>query len=811
MRLWPGGLVEDVRHGVRNLTRHPGFSLVVVATLAIGIGINAAVFTLASAFLFRGFPDVEDNERIVYISSRGTACCVSYPDFEDIRDQARSFEGIEVVHGFPLRFDDDRGFPEVFDVTEVSAGTFRLIGQAPLIGRDFTPADAAVGAAPVAILSHGLWERRYARDPAVIGRTIGLDGVPTTVIGVMPRGVSFPQKQELWLPIIPTEEVRRRERRDLWFAFGRLHEGVTIDQARVEVATIGERLASMYPETNRPRDLLGVSTFNEFFVESGENALYGSMWGAVAFVLLIACANLANLMLARAIGRSREVSIRIALGASRLRIIRQLLSESVLLSVIAGLIGWWLAQWCVRLYAFAAHGPGWSPWRVLDYTMDDRVLAYVIAVSVATGLLFGLAPAKQLSKVDVNAALKDGARAATSGASTKRLSSTLVIAQVALAVVLLIGAGVMIRSLLNVSTANTGIESKNALTAFLSLPESRYASNDSRISFYERLGTRLEAHPGIESVAFVDYLPTWGAARAQLELADRPVAEESGREQTSSIVVTPGYFDTLGGRVLAGRPFFTSDREASLPVAIVNQRFAAEHWPGEDALGKRLRLFAQTESAWLTVIGVVSNIVQADATRQSFDPIVYLPLRQSASAAMWIVARTRVPPEGLGTDLRREVQALDPDLPIRFGPFALSDRLADVYGDRALYVALFLIFSTVALMLASIGLYAIVAHTVNRHTQEIGIRLAIGATASDIRELILKIGLLPTVIGLGLGLVMSLSVTRVLQAELVGVSPADPLTYLVACGVLGFAALLGCFLPARRAMRIDPVIALRHD
>lgn len=705
------GLAGDVRHALRLIIRSPGFSSIAIATLAIGIGINAAVFTLTSAFLFRGFPLVAKNDRIAYIGSEDSFCCVSYPDFEDWRDQAESFEGLQVVHGFPATLSDARGFPEIRDVTEVSAGTFELVGQAPLVGRDFAPSDASPGAAAVAILSHGFWESRYASDPAIIGQTLRLDGSPTTVIGVMPQGFSFPQKQALWVPLVPTAEVMRRDRRDLWFAFGRLREGVTFATARAEIATIGRRLADEYPLTNREA-VPEVLTFNEFFVGADESTLYASMWGAVAFVLLIACANLANLMLARAIGRSREISVRIALGAGRRRIVRQLLTESVLLSILGGLVGWWLARWVVQAYMIAARGPGWSPWRVLDYTMDYRIVIYLTVVSVGTGLLFGLAPAGKFSKLDVNAALKDSGRSATSGGRAKHLSDLLVVGQVTLAVVLLAGAGVLLRSFLNVSTTSPGVEVDNVLTAYLHLPEAEYPPGPTRSAFYDELAVSTQALPGVESVAFADILPTLGSVRLRFELEGSAPVEETSLPRVAAIVVAPKYFQTLGASLLSGRAFDATDRAAGIPTVIVNERFAARHWPGEDALGKRLRLYDQADLSWFNVVGVVSNIVQNDTTRQSFDPVVYLPHAQRPRADMWVVARTRLPPERLRADFRRVLEALDPDVPIRFGPYSFAERLAQVYWNKALHALLFLVFAAIALSLATVGLYAIVAHAV---------------------------------------------------------------------------------------------------
>jgi predicted permease len=803
------GISDDLRYAARALRRSPGFAITAIATLAVGIGVNATVFTLSNAVLFSGFPSVDDNDRIVYIASDRSACCLSYPDFVDWREQAVSFEGMAVVHGVPVSLSDTSGYPESRDATEVSAETFRLIGARPILGRDFAAADEAPGAAPVAILSYGFWERRYGGDPAIVGGVIRVNSTPTTVIGVMPERFAFPQRQDLWLPLVQTPNVRSRDWRDLWFAFGRLAEGVTLESARAEIAVIGERLEREYPATNRDYRP-AVRTFNEFFINANENLVYMTMWGAVAFVLLIACANLANLMLARAMSRTREISVRVALGARPSRIVRQLVTESLMLAAVGGALGWWIAKGAVHVYSLAERGPGLVSWRVLDYTMDYEVLAYLAAITIATGVLFGLAPAGRLAKLDVNSSLKEGDRGA--GVAGTRLSSMLVTAEVALAVVLLTGAGLLIRSYLSVSTTDPGVTMENALTGYVQLPPSRYPGAHEQTAFFELLEQRLEAVPGVESVAFASALPTWGARPVPYELADQaPVEAERGLE-AAALVVGPDYFRTLEAPVLAGREFQDIDDATGLPVAIVNERFASGRWPGEDALDKRLRLFdgaGETPGAWLTVVGVVSNIAQSDATRQALEPIVYLPHRQTPRAGLWVLARTRVQPASLANDFRREVQGLDADLPVMLGPYALEDRMAEVYGDSELYVVLFLIFAGIALLLAAVGIYAIVSYAVSRQTREIGIRVAIGANDRDILAVVFAKGMVPLGIGLAIGIVVSLGVTRVLESMLVQVSPADPLAFAVAAGVLVLAAMFGCWMPARQATSIDPMAALR--
>ena len=800
---------RDVSYAVRALRKNPGFTAVAVMTLALGIGVNATVFTVTKAALFAGFPMVENNDRVLYLSS-GRGCCLSYPDFEDWRAQAKSFTGMAIVYGALRIVTDKSGFAESYYATEVSADTFRVIGQSPFMGRDFNRSDDTPGAPPVAILAYDFWQRRFGKDPSVVGRTIRMNGAPATVIGVMPQGFPFPQKQDLWVPLIPTPEVRKREARDKWFAFGRLAPGATIAGARAEMEIIGRRLGAAYPLTNQGRNLLPfVQTFNEFFFFGNENEVYWSMWGAVGFVLLIACANLANLMLARALGRSREISLRIALGAGRWRIVRQLLIESLLLSGLGAVAGWWIAKWGVHAYEAADRGPGMSSWRILDYSMDYKVLAYIVAISGGTALLFGLTPALRISRLDVNSMLKDGGRSATGGGSGKRLSALLVVGEIALAVVLLAGAGVTIRSFLNIYNADIGVRKADLLTMSVNLPQSRYPTAESRMAFYDHVKANLEAIPEVESVAFANRVPVGGSSSFPYELAGAAESDEKHRPVVSALTVSPGYFRTMGTAMLSGREFNDFDGTTGVPAAIVNERFATRYWPGENPLGKRLRLFdGQKAGAWLTVVGVAPNIAQNGALRR--DSLAYVAYRQNPTGNMEAMARSRVPPGKLVTAFRRALQRIDSDLPV-LGPRTLDERLQVNYWSNGLYGVLFLILASVALLLASVGLYAVVAHSVTGRTQEMGIRMAIGATSRDVRRLVVTEGMRPVGIGLVLGLAASLAVNRALKSLLVQVSPGDPTALAVASGILILAALLGCLIPARRAMRVDPVIALRHD
>jgi predicted permease len=813
---------RDLGYAFRGMRRNPGFTAIAVLMLALGIGVNATVFTVTNAVLFKGFPLVEGNDRIVYMTT-GRGCCVSYPDFEDWRSQAKSFEGMALVHGIAVTFSDRNGTPERYDATEVTADTFKLVHQRPVLGRDFAPSDEIPGATPVAILDYGFWERRFGKDAAIIGRTVRINGALTTVIGVMPQGFTFPQKQELWVPLVETADVRKRANRNTWFVFGRMAGGVTIESARAEMEAIGRRLGDEYPLTNQGRNLIPhVLNFREFFIGSNAIVIYEAMWGAVGFVLLIAWANLANLTLARAVGRSREIALRIALGAGRWRIVRQLLIESVVLSGLGGFLGWWIAKLGVSLVApngssISDATPGTWFDNVLSYSMDHRVFAYLAAISIATGLLSGLAPALRLSKLNVNAVLKDGGRGTAGSGREKHLSALLVIGEMALAVVLLAGAGVMIRSFLNFYGANLGFKPDNLLIALISLPDSRYSRAEAQTAFYDRLEMRVASMPGVESTAIANQIPSWNTAILPYEVERAFPAsgeeDEQRRPTLAALVVSAGYFQTLGTTMISGREFNDFDTASGVQTVIINQRLASRYWPRLNPLGKRLRLFnGKTPEAWLTVVGVAPNIAQNGAPWQEQDLMVYLPWRQRpAEGEMWVMARTRVPPASLANAFRREVRALDPQLPVSLGPIPLAERPAPSYRYRSFTAVLFLMFATIALGLASVGLYAVVAHSVSRRTQEIGTRMAVGATARDIQQFVLRQGMIPVGIGLAIGLAASLAVNGVLKAQLVEVSPQDPLTLAVTSAVLILAAALGCLIPATRASRVDPLVALRHE
>jgi len=803
------GLSDDVRFGLRAMAKNPGFTAVAVIALALGIGANATVFAIANGALLKPMPFVSD--RIYYLSTRNvnrpdSRSGVSWPDFRDWRAQVKSF-GVFGAYDFNVvNLSDKTGLPARYNISSISSNTFSILGVKPVIGRDFTAEDEKPGAVPVVILGYGIWENRYGKNAGILGQSVRINDVPTTVIGVMQNSLKFPVDSEGWTPLVPDAHAEERQNRS-FAVYGEIAPGGTQKSATTEMESISRNLQKAYPETNNGI-LAVVHSFHEEFVGSNLTLLFAALMGAVIFVLLIACANVANLLLGRAVERSREISIRIAIGAGRWRVIRQLLIESVILSTIGGVLGWLVSIWGIRLFhaAVVNQAPSW-----ISFSMDYRGFAYLAAISLGTGLLFGLAPAMRLSKLDVNTSLKEGGRGSSSGGRGKYLSGILVITEMALAVVLLAGAGLMIRSFMKIYTTQTGVNHKNMLVMRLFLPPAKYPKPEEQLSFHQRLKARLDALPGVEAATIATTMPTGGSMRFAYELEHAQPVDEKNRPRLRAVVIGLDYFRAMDVQMLRGRTFTDGDGVAGPPVTIVNQRFAEKFWPGDDPIGKRVRTFTgKTSDPWLTVVGVAPNILQNDITVTEFDPLIYLPFRQKPFSDVALMARTRVPPATLATAFRREVQAIDEDMPI-YNLRTFEERLAQNYWPQQVFGSLFTIFAAIALALASVGLYAVIAHSVNQRTEEIGVRMALGASAENILGMIFAQGMRQLGIGLLVGIAAALGLTRVLASFLANVSTTDPATFAMVALVLILAAICGCLIPARRAMRVDPVVALRHE
>jgi predicted permease len=804
---WIENCWQDVRYGVRTLVRNRLVSVVAILALALGIGANTTVFTVVSSALSFDL-GVDRVDRIVLVSvndasRRGNIASV-LPGFEEFQSEIKSITNLAAYRFASVNVSDQSGTPERYYRVEMTAGGFAAIGRKPALGRTIAAYDQRPDATPVVLLSYRVWQDRYGLDPAIIGKTIRVDEVPRVVIGVMPAGMQFPENTDLWTPLDPIKLLATRNIGFL-LVFGRLADGVQISQARAELDTIVRRLASRYPDRFKGA-VADVRPMLEIYGVYDSRPLFLAMLFAVTFVLLIACADVANLLLSRAAARSREISIRIAIGAGRSRIIRQLLIESVLLSIMSGVLGWIVAIGGLRWFDGLATRTGKPPWA--DFSMHPRVFLYLAAISIGSGILFGLAPALQLAKVDVNNTVKDGGYAATGGSRGHRISALLVVFEMALCVVLLTGAGLMIRSWMNLYSAPIGVNPAGVLTMHINLPEAKYVKGAEEIAFHARLQNRLESLPGVESESFASHLPGAGWAEFSGAWDGAPPATSEDSPRFAGLVVGSGYFRVMQVQPVRGRLFAGAGDASSL---VVNESFAARYWPGQDPLGKHLRLDAvPSPQHWFTVIGVVPDIHQNFQRPLQSDPLIYVSYAAAPRPVMFIVARTRIPPATLERAFRREVQGLDRDLPV-YEVLTLQEHIARRQLNVSAPGVLFSVFGGVALVLAFAGLYGVVAHSISRRTQEIGIRMAMGATMRDVLTLVFTQGLRQVAIGLAIGLPAAFALTRVLRRMLVGVSPGDPATTLGVAFVLAIAGVLGCAIPARRATRVDPVVALRCE
>ncbi|MDP8981616.1 MAG: ABC transporter permease [Acidobacteriota bacterium] len=799
---------QDLRFGIRTLAKNPGFTAVAITALALGIGANATVFSLANGILFKNLP-FADSDRVLYVTSfnpkdpRGSDG-ISRLDYDDIRAQLKSFNGLGATWRERVNLSDDANVPDSYASAHITANSFAVLGQQAVIGRLFVADDEKPGANPVAILGFSLWEKRYGKDPSVIGRKIRISSVPATVIGVAMPGFAMPADAELWTPYIPDLPKERRQSRNL-MVFGKLAPGIGQQAAQSELSVVAQRLATQYPDTNKDIRFL-VQNFNEASLPGPVRGVFLVLLGAVGFVLLIACANVANLLLSRAVGRAREISIRAALGAGRWRVVRQLLTESLLLSVAGGLIGWAIAAWGIRAFDAAVIPTGKPAW--INFAMDYRAFGYLAAITLTTAILFGLAPALRLSRMDVNAALKEGGRPG-GGIRGKYLSGVLVVVEMTLAVVLLTGAGLMIRSFLLAYSRPAGVNTANVLTMRLELPTAKYGKPADQIEFQRRLIERLRALPGVETVAVASTVLGNGNIDFPYELEGQNV-DPDHRKSTNFLLAGDGYFETLQLAALRGRVLNSSDHAPGPNVAVINEAMARQLWPNQDPTGKRFRMHKNTgPGEWMTVVGIVPNVLQNNQKTEP-DPTAIVPFRQEPRPWMAVLARTRVSAGSLGNAFHREVQAIDQDLPVR-DVITLDDQLALSRWPLRVFGSMFAIFAGIALLLATVGLYAVVAYGVNQQTREIGVRVALGASTASILRMVFSSGMRQAAIGLILGLAAAFGVTRVLSAILVGVSPTDPFTYGVVALVLVGSATLGCMIPARRAMRVDPAVALRHE
>ncbi len=818
------GLWQDLQFAVRLLIKDKWFTLVAAAALALGIGVNATVFTFVNAVLIRGLP-FDDPDRILALNShdpvRDRNMGVSYLDFKDWRGATRTFTALAAYTGSTMNVSDEGRVPERFSGALVSSNAFTLIGQKPIIGRDFLSDDDQPGAPAVVLLGSGMWKNRYGSDPGLVGRTIRINDTPSVVIGVMPEGFKFPQNADLWQPLATIRDLEKQQRNARGFeVFGRLTSEASLPQAQAEMLAIGQRLAADYPDTNKninPR----VQTFNQRVNGGPIRAIFLSLMGAVAFVLLIACANVANLLLARSAHRSREIAVRVSIGATRWRIVRQLLMESLVLAVISGLLGLALSTIGIRLFDAATQDVGKPYW--IQFTMDGRVFAFLAAICLGTGILFGLAPALHVSKTDVNEILKEGGRSGSAGMRVRRWTGGLVIAELALTLALLAGAGFMMRNFLTLYRMDLGIDTSKLLTMQLALPDQKYPSIEQRLAFYQQLQDRLQANGRIRAATVASNSPMGGGFARRLSVDGRPLADGEQPPMVTMLTVDPRYFDTIGLRVLRGRGFTAADGTPGQESAVINSRFAQMHFANQDPIGRRIVLSIDLAggapptggiptSLTATIVGIVPNVRQRDFATAETDPVAYLPYRTDPRGFMVLLARTEGDPTGITSLLREEVRAIDGDLPV-FNIRTLDEGLARQRWPFRIFGTMFAIFAFIALLLSAVGLYAVTAYSVTQRTQEIGVRTALGAESKQVMWLFLRRGLIQLAIGLTLGVVAALGVGKILESTelLVQINGRDPVTIAAIAALLATVAVAACLWPARRATRLDPLIALRRE
>ena len=816
--LWIDQLLQDIRYAFRVLTRDRGFSFVAALALALGIAATTGLITVVNAVLLKGLP-LADSDRLVAITMRdprNRQLGMSYPDFDDWQRASRSFSAMTLMlQGVAFSVSDADHLPEQFFGPFTSANLFTVIGQAPFLGRDFTPDDDRPGAAPVVILGYGMWKSRYGGDPGMVGRTIRVNGLQPTVVGVMGPDMKFPPNSDLWMPLSQTNTPRVEGRGIRSFSLiARLADGVTLEQARAEIATLAQQSARDYPQSNQEL-APEVVTYQEHANGLQVGVIYWSLLGAAVFVLLIACANVANLLLARALHRSREVGIRLALGANRGRIVRQLLVESVSLASIGGLFSVPLVAIGIRLFDQMTQDAG-RPYYV-TYTIEPSVFAVIVGICLTVGIGFGLAPAWYSASADVNTGIKEGT--STSGVPRRQQHwvAMMTVTQVALAVVLLSGTGFLFRSVLKLYDLSLGVRTPQVVVMQLPLPGTKYPTSADRLNFMRRVDERLAALGAIESASTASNAPLGGGAAAQLSIDGRQTSTAERAPLVTMVAIGSRYFDVLRAPLLRGRPFTEIDGMPGRDVAIVNQRFVEMYFADADPIGHTiqltqnpaLRTISGTPASALTIVGVSQTIRQRNTRELEPDAVVYVP-RPSVvhtNRATLLVRTPRNPAETTAV-LREEIRALDPDMPI-FNVRTLETDLANQRWPLIVVGSTFGLFAGIGLVLSAVGLFGLTSYVVANRMKEIALRMALGATAATVLRLLFGRVVAQVMIGLTLGVMGAYALGQVLQGMLVQTSPTDP-RVLAGVGItLVVVALVTCVGPARRATRIEPVEVLR--
>lgn len=802
-------LIQDVRFGARLLLKKPGFTFIALLTLALGIGANAAIFSVVNAVLLRPLP-FKEPERLVMMREtklpQFSEFAVATGHFLEWIKQNQSFEQLIAMRPARLNLTVP-GNPELLRGMQLSSGFSAMLGVQPQLGRDFLPAEAEPGRNNVVLLSHQLWQRRFGSDPAIVNQTIPLEGQRYTVIGVMPAGFQFIDRQsEFWTLIAFTaQDAQNHGGHSLSRVIGQLKPGVTLEQARSEMSTIAGRLAAQHA-VNQGWDVK-IMPLLEFTVRQIKPALL-VLLAAVACVLLIACANVANLLLVRAAGRQKELAIRTALGAGRARIMRQLLTESVLLALVGGVLGVLLAKWGTDLLLTLA--PQDLP-RLQNVSLDGRALGFTAALTLLTGVFFGLVPAWQAAQPNLHNVMNEGTRGSTEGGRRQLLRSSLVVLEVAASLVLLIGAGLLIKSFWQLQKVEPGFQADHALTLQVSLPERKYATEPQQVAFFQQLLEQVQALPGVQAVGATSLVPLSDDDFVLgFEAEDQAPLPPGVGQSTNFFAVSAGYFQAMGIPLLQGRLLDEHDTAGSRHVAVINQTMAQKIFPNQNPIGKRLTFGSRDRNPdWYEVVGVVGD-VKHYGLDQATTLQTYEPFTQQTFSAMSLVVRTTGDPTALTPAIRQAVLKLDKEQPVS-GVVTLAQLVRTAVAQRQFSTLLLAVFAAVALVLAVVGIYGVLGYAVSQRTHEIGIRLALGASQRDVLRLVVGHGLALTLAGIGTGLAVSLVLTRLLKTLLFGISPTDPLTFLLIPLILLASALLACWLPARRATQVNPLVAMRFE
>jgi putative ABC transport system permease protein len=804
-------LGQDVRFAARLLRREPGFAVTAILVLGLGIGVNNMLFTILNAHTLRGLP-VADAGRLVAITTvddRGPDRGVSYLDLVDWRSGAQSVEDMAAFTNAPVVVSGDDRIPDRFDGTFVSGNAFAMIGVQPVIGRDFRPEDDRPGAAPVVLLGAGAWQSRYASDPGILGRPVVVNGAPATIVGVMRDRSGFPSTAQIWLPLSqsPGLAAQPRDVRSLR-VIGRLRDGRSVVEARAELEAIAQRLTQAHPDTNR-NIRARVIPINEQYFGSVTHPAWLAFMATGFIIVLISCANAANLMLGQSVRRAREIAIRTSLGASRRRIIRQLLIEGGVLAVLAGTLGLALATGGARLFRSAIPAEVLPYW--IDYSPDMHVVVALACVSAATVLFFALLPAIHVSRSDVNVVLKDGGRAGTASRGRSWTTGFLA-AEFALAVVLLAQFSAQLRNAGPPLPSDAVLDTPDVLTGSITLPSAKYATSEQRDRFYSGLRERLNAQPTLFSMSLASALPLSGAEERRLDIGGRPAPDPKSELSVRTIAVAPGYFHTLGFTLARGRDFTEADGRPGSADAIVNERFVEQFLGQADPIGQRIALAGRQPPAsapnWLTIVGVVPSIRQRPL--QSADAIVYTPFQSISPATASLLVRGRTESGNLVSLLREEVGKLDSNLPV-YRLRTMTQVMRDAQWNGRLASNLFLMLTFIAVALATIGLYAVTAHAVAQRAQEIGVRMALGAQPRQVIRLIARRVMMQLAIGFMAGIVCTKLWDSIFGSANAGVKATDPQALLVVALVLSVLATVACVVPARRAVHLDPIAAIRQE